>query len=107
MFEVLAQNRIGFNEKGSRIALRTMQDGAPDITPWEQNVDPASDSLFYFHPKSNSSSWTLPQGGLLDTKKSFLNKHSYIRGKFANIIRENCLKVILLSIYFFMYNSDV
>ena len=85
IFDVVACNRIGAGPPSDRLAIRTMQPGSQAMTPWTEAIDEASGELYYFHPKTRSSAWALPEGALLDSDGSFHNKylylHSYLKGK--------------------------
>ena len=77
IFEVLAINRAGESLPSNRLAIRTLPEGATTMTPWVEMIDPETQKIFFLHPKTKASSWSLPSGALLDRKKSFQNKMKY------------------------------
>ena len=79
IFEVSACNRCGEGPPSDRLATRTMPPGSQAMTPWVEAIDNDSGTLYYYHPKTGSSSWTLPQGALIDTDGSHQNKYTYLR----------------------------
>jgi hypothetical protein len=82
IFEVCALNRAGEGPTSNRLAIRTLPEGATTMTPWVELVDPETNKIYFLHPKTKSTSWSLPTGAFLDRKKSFQNKLQYF---YANI----------------------
>lgn len=81
IFEVKARNDAGEGIEGVRLAIRTLPEGSADMTPWREEVDFASNRIYYCHIKTSASSWTLPKGALLDEVESFRAKKYYLQSR--------------------------
>jgi hypothetical protein len=88
IFEVMAMNRAGESVPSNRLAIRTLPEGATTMTPWVEMVDPDSGKIFFLHPKTKASSWSLPTGALLDRKKSYHNKLQSFYSHLKTLSRE-------------------
>jgi len=90
IFEVYAVNKAGLGACGERVAVRTLHPGAADMTPWVEEVDERTNSIYYLHPKSKQVAWTLPKGSLLDKSESFRSKRSYFQRRARKLIDDAC-----------------
>jgi hypothetical protein len=82
IFEVAAVNRSGEGPASDRLAVRTMQPGSVAMTPWVEAIDQNTSKLYYYHAKTGSSAWALPDGALLDPDGSYRNKYIYLQTYF-------------------------
>lgn len=78
VFEVRACNKAGAGDVADRLAVRTLLQGAASVSAWEQCIDPSSGRLYYCHPKTGASTWTLPNGATVDPAASYRNKRLYL-----------------------------
>lgn len=54
-------------------AMDTTQTSSPaavDITFWQEVVDPKTNHAYFWNPKTNEVSWTLPEGGVISAPPS-------------------------------------
>ena len=93
IFEVRARNRLGLGESSQRLAVRTLPQGAADMTPWAEAVDDRSGKLFYRHPRSNETSWVMPKGALLDEAASLRNKRAFLSKRIVSRAQDACLEM--------------
>mmetsp|Transcript_10754 Transcript_10754/g.16337 ORF Transcript_10754/g.16337 Transcript_10754/m.16337 type:complete len:854 (-) Transcript_10754:260-2821(-) len=88
VFEIIACNRVGEGVPSSRLASRTLPPGSPTTTPWAEMVDEGTNKLYYLHPKTGATAWTLPDGAVLDPSVSFKNKCTYLMSNITRMAQE-------------------
>lgn len=71
MFKVCAVNLAGEGEFTHKVCVRTLVEGATDVTPWVMAIDQKTHQAFYMHPRTQAVTWTLPPGVLIDQPESF------------------------------------
>ena len=49
------------------------------MTPWMEAIDRKTGKLFFKHPKTDATAWTLPKGSVLDATLSLQNKINYLK----------------------------
>ena len=70
MFKVSATNLAGESVFTDKICVRTLAEGATDVTPWVMAIDQKTHQVFYMHPRTQAVTWTLPAGVLIDEAES-------------------------------------
>ena len=78
VFEVKAINKAGISVVGERQAIRTLAEGAPEMSTWREVIDDRTEKLYYSHTKTGAVSWTLPKGALVDDMESFRLVYSFL-----------------------------
>jgi hypothetical protein len=71
VFRVSAMNHLGRGEPSACAAFRTSRDVGVSQTAWLECVDEVSRRTYFYHPKSQQSTWGLPKGALIDQEGSF------------------------------------
>lgn len=90
VFEVVALNKVGPGPASERLAVRTLQNGAAEMTPWVEALDETTGKLFYRHPRTNATAWILPKGALVDEAGSLKNKRYFLQQQAQYRAREAC-----------------
>jgi hypothetical protein len=70
MFKVCAANLAGEGQFTEKVCVRTLAEGAAEVTPWVMAVDQKTHQAFYMHPRTQAVTWTLPPGVLIDQAES-------------------------------------
>jgi hypothetical protein len=77
VFRVAALNALGQSIWSRSGAFRTLSDDSPQ-TEWISSIS-ADGRFFYYHPATDCSCWTLPQGAILDKESAFKRKrHAFL-----------------------------